>query len=149
MELKSKLLARDRGLYLYGTTPPRQGTSRQKCSEIAEKLRARLSELALDAINVYNIQDEVGRTQNPRPFPFLPTIDARAYAKILKNLTGKEIINYKFVVHHPEADFETWLDECWQQFGLQYLTLSIYSGLLRQLATDFRLDRSFKYAFRY
>ncbi len=123
MELKSKLLARDRGLYLYGTTPPRQGTSPQKCSEIAEKLTARLSDLALDAINVYDIQDEVGRTQNSRPFPFLPTIDSRAYAKILKNLTGKEIINYKCVVHHPRADWQAWLDQTWEQFGLRYLTL--------------------------
>jgi len=123
MELKSKLLDRHRGLYLYGTTPPRQGASSERIFAIAEKLRARLSNLAVDAINVYDIQDEAGRTQKSRPFPFLPTIDTREYGKILKSLTDKEIINYKCVVHHPKADFETWLDECWQQFGLQYLTL--------------------------
>ncbi len=123
MELKSKLLDDHRGLYLYGTTPPRQGSSPEKIYAIAEKLTARLSNLDLDAINVYDIQDEEGRTQISRTFPFLPTIDSREYAKILKNLTGKEIINYKCVVHHPREDFEAWLDECWEQFELRYLTL--------------------------
>ena len=123
MELKSKLLDDHRGLYLYGTTPPRQGTSPEKIYVIAEKLRARLSKLNLDAINIYDIQAEAGRTEISRPFPFPPTIDSREYAKILQNLTGKEIINYKCVVHHPREDFEAWLDETWQQFELRYLTL--------------------------
>ncbi|MDJ0533037.1 MAG: hypothetical protein QNJ70_11170 [Xenococcaceae cyanobacterium MO_207.B15] len=122
MQLKSKLLDTQRGLYLYGTTPPRQGTSTAKLYAIAEKLTARLSSLKLDAINVYDIQDEEGRTEISRPFPFLPIIDSRKYAQILHKLTGKEIINYKCVVHQPKADFPTWLDQSWQQFGLRYLT---------------------------
>ena len=123
MELKSKLLDDHRGLSLYSTTPPRQGSSPEKIYAAAEKLRARLSKLDLDAINVYEIQEEAGRTPIPRPFPFLPTIDSREYAKILKNMTGKEIINYKCVVHYSREDFEAWLDESWQQFELRYLTL--------------------------
>jgi 5,10-methylenetetrahydrofolate reductase len=123
MELKSKLLDDHRGLYLYSTTPPRQGLSPEKIYAIAEELRGRLSKLDLDAINVYDIQEEASRTARSRPFPFLPPIDSREYAKILKNLTGEEIINYKCVVHHPREDFEAWLDESWQQFELRYLTL--------------------------
>ena len=123
MELKSKLLDPQRGLYLYGTTPPRQGSSPEKLYAIAEKLTARLSNLDLDAINVYDIQDEEGRTQISRPFPFLPVVDSREYAQILNNLTGKDIINYKCIVHHPREDFPAWLDQSWQQFGLRYLTL--------------------------
>ncbi len=123
MELKSKLLAPHRGLYLYGTTPPRRGSSTDQLYAIAEKLTARLSTLNLDAINVYDIQEEEGRTQIARPFPFLPVVDSRAYAQILNHLTGTEIINYKCVVHHPRANFSAWLDESWQQFGLRYLTL--------------------------
>ena len=123
MDLKSKLLDTRRGLYLYGTTPPRQGSSTEKQYAIAEKLTARLSNLNLDAINVYDIQDEEGRTQIARPFPFLPVVDSREYAQILNKLTGKEIINYKCVAHHPKEDFPAWLDQSWQQFGLRYLTL--------------------------
>ena len=154
MELKSKILDGHRGLYLYGTTPPRQGSSPEKIYDIAEKLRARLSNLALDAINVYDIQDEAGRTQISRPFPFLPTIDSREYAKILKNLTGKEIINYKCVVNHPKEDFKIWLDECWEKFELRYLTLvggstSKKSYLGPTLSQASRMTAKHKYDFTF
>ncbi len=121
MDLQSKLLDTQRGLYLYSTTPPRQDSLPEKLHAIAEKLKARLSDLNLDAINVYDIQDEPGRTQISRPFPFLPIVDSREYAQILHNLTGREIINYKCVVHHSRADFPAWLDRSWQQYGLRYL----------------------------
>ena len=123
MELRSKILDISRGLYLYGTTPPRQGVSPEKISEIAKKLAARLSHLNLDAINVYDIQDEEGRTQGARPFPFLPLVDSREYSQVIKRLTDTEIINFKCVVHHPREEFSAWLDRTWQQFGLRYLTL--------------------------
>lgn len=122
MELKSKILASNRGLYIYATTPPRQDSSAEKLRAIAEKLTARLSSLDPDAINVYDLQDEPGRTQADRPFPFSPVVDPREYAQILHNLTGKETIAYKCVVRHRQADFPVWLDRTWQQFGLRYLT---------------------------
>ena len=50
MNLKSKLLDTQRGLYLYSTTPPRLGTSTKKLNALAKKLATRLSELNLDAI---------------------------------------------------------------------------------------------------
>lgn len=121
MDLKAKLLDPTRGLYLYGTTPPRQGSSTEKIQAIAKKLTAKLADLDLDAINVYDIQDEPGRTEISRPFPFSPVIDSREYAQMLHQLTGKEIINYKCVVHQPKADFPAWLDRSWQQYGLHYL----------------------------
>ena len=122
MELKSKLLDRSRGIYLYSTTPPRQGSSAEKLQAIAKKLTARLSDLDLDAINIYELKEESGRNQKERPFPFSPVVDSREYAQIIHDLTGKEIINYKCVVHQPKADFPAWLDRSWQQYNLRYLT---------------------------
>ena len=154
MELKSKLLNNRRGLYLYGTTPPRQGLSSEKIYEIAEKLTARLANLNLDAINVYDIQDEEGRTEIARPFPFLPVVDSRVYAQILKNLTGTKIINYKCVVHHPRVDFPAWLDQSWQQFGLRYFTLvggsksqMAYPGLTLSQAAKAIADNNYDFVF--
>lgn len=121
MELKSKLLDPTKGIYIYGTTPPRQGSSPEKIEAIAKKITARISDLNVDAINVYDIQNEKGRTNIPRPFPFSPVIDSRKYARILHNLTSKEIIAYKCVVHQPKADFSAWLDRTWQQYDLRYL----------------------------
>ena len=154
MELKSKLLDTHRGLYLYGTTPPRRGSSPEKLHSIAKKLTARLSNLNLDAINVYDIQDEEGRTQIARPFPFLPVVDSREYAQILNNLTGTDIINYKCVVHHPREDFSAWLDQSWQQFGLRYLTLvggsisqMTYPGLTLSQASEAIADHKYDFVF--
>ena len=135
MGFQTKLLDYHRGLYLYGVTPPRMDSSEGKIYEIAEKLAARLSKLDLDAINIYDIQEEEDRNQIPRPFPFLPTIDPRRYANILKKLIGKEVINYKCVAHHPKASFEPWLSESWEQFDIRHLSLvggstskSVYPG---------------------
>ena len=154
MKLKSKLLDGNRGLYLYSTKPPQQGTSPEKISALAEKLSAKLSNLILDAINVYDVQDEAGRTQMSRPFPFLPIVDSREYAKILKNLTDTEIINYKCVVNHPKEDFQIWLDECWEKFELEYLALvggstsnQSYSGLTLSQAS--RMTAQHKYDFTF
>ena len=154
MEFQAKLLDFQRGLYLYGATPPRMDSSEEKIYEIAEKLAARLSKLDLDAINIYDIQEEEDRNQIPRPFPFLPTIDPREYANILKNLTGREVINYKCVAPHPKASFEAWLSESWEQFNIRYLSLvggstskSIYPGptlfQAAQMVASHRYDFTF------
>lgn len=108
---------------MYGTVPPREDSSQEKVYEIAEKLAARLAKLEIDAINVYDIQDEGDRNHSPRPFPLLTTIDPRQYSKLLKKLTGKETINYKCVVHHPKERFGDWLTETEERFGIRYLSL--------------------------
>lgn len=123
MELETKILDTRKGLYLYGTVPPRAESSEEKVHEVAEKLAARLAGLDLDAINVYDIHDEGDRNQGPRPFPYLRTIDSRSYGRILKGLTGREVISYKCVVLHPGEAFNAWLTETWEQYGMRYLTL--------------------------
>src|SRR5437879_13236855 len=83
MDLKSKLLDPAQTVLLYGTTPPRLGTPDEQVSAAAGKLAARLAALPLDGVVVYDIQDETGRTQLPRPFPFMRTIDPRHYSRQL------------------------------------------------------------------
>lgn len=123
MELETKILDADRGLYLYGTVPPRLDSPSEKVREVAEKLAARLAKLEIDAINVYDLQDEEDRASSPRPFPYLQTVDPRAYSHILKGLTGRETITYKCVVHEPRAGFAAWLTATRERFGIRYLTL--------------------------
>ena len=40
----------------------------------------RLGSLPVDGLIIYDIQDETERISTPRPFPFLPTLGAEAYA---------------------------------------------------------------------
>jgi 5,10-methylenetetrahydrofolate reductase len=107
--LKEALLDPGKALRLYGTTPPRAGSSDDVVQGAAHKLAARVKALPLDGIVVYDIQDESGRTASPRPFAFTGTIDPRAYSKLLRELTGRPVITYKCVGAHDESSWNDWL----------------------------------------
>jgi len=106
MDLRSTLADPARRLRLYGTTPPRAGTPPEQVRAAAEKLAARLSGLPLDALVVYDIQDETGRTSVARPFPFTGTLDPREYARFFDRPT----IVYKALGNIDEAGWKAWLD---------------------------------------
>src|SRR5262245_36123895 len=116
MDLQAKLLDPARRLRLYGTTPPRAGTPPDQVAAAAEKLAARLAGLPLDAVVVYDIQDETGRTDVPRPFPFTGTIDPRDYARLFK-VPG---IVYKALGTVDEAGWKGWLDA---SRGVEFLSI--------------------------
>jgi hypothetical protein len=96
---------------LYGTTPPRLGTSPEGVAAAADKLAARLRGLPLDGVVVYDIQDETGRTRLPRPFPFIATLDPRGYARALAERLGQPAIVYKSLGALDEPAWRAWLDE--------------------------------------
>ena len=105
--LKEKLLDPRSAVLLYGTTPPRAGSAPEMVQAAADKLTARLSGLPLDGVVVYDIQDETGRTEHARPFPFTGTIDPRVYAKTL----GMPTIIYKALGTLDEAAWNAWLEQ--------------------------------------
>ena len=107
MDLQSKLLDPRETVSLYGTTPPRAGTPPEEVAAAAGMLTARLAGQPLDGVVVYDIQDETGRTELARPFPFTGTIDPRAYAKAL----GLPTIVYKALGNLDEQGWRAWLDE--------------------------------------
>jgi hypothetical protein len=94
---------------LYGTTPPRLGTSPEAAAGAADKLAARLQGLPLDGVVVYDIQDETGRTETPRPFPFAGTLDPRVYGRLLVERLGKPAITYKSLGAFDESGWRAWL----------------------------------------
>jgi hypothetical protein len=108
---------------LYGTTPPRLGTPPEGVAAAADKLAARLQGLPLDGVVVYDIQDETGRTEAPRPFPFTGTVDPRAYARLLSERCGRPAIAYKSLGTMDEAAWNAWLGESAQRFGTQYVSI--------------------------
>jgi len=108
--LKEKLLDPGSAVRLYGTTPPRVGTSEDAIQSVARKLALRLRDLPLDGIVVYDIQDESGRTQLPRPFAFTGTVDPRDYSRVLITQTARATITYKCVGGLDEIGWQAWLD---------------------------------------
>ena len=116
MDLQAKLLDPARRVRLYGTTPPRAGTPPDQVLAASEKLAARIAGLPLDALVVYDIQDETGRTDTQRPFPFTGTIDPRDYARLFK-VPG---IVYKALGNVDEMGWRAWLDA---SRGMQFLSI--------------------------
>lgn len=107
MDLQAKLPDPRQTVLLYGTTPPRLGTAPEAVAAAAEKAAARLAGLPLDGVVVYDIQDETGRTNQPRPFPFVGTIDPSAYAKHFR----LPAIVYKALGMTDERQWRAWLQE--------------------------------------
>jgi hypothetical protein len=123
MDLRAKLPDPAQTVFLYGTTPPRLGTPDEQVQAAAEKLAARVAPLALDGIVVYDIQDEAGRTAQPRPFPFIQTLEPRAYSRLLAERTGRPAIAYKSLGTLDETAWKRWLTDTKQNFGIDYLSV--------------------------
>lgn len=114
MSIIDALLDTSRPVFLFGSTPPREGTSIEKARESCQKFTARSSVLAIDGFIVYDIQDEGGRTTMERPFPFRKTMDASLYASFFPQYSAKQCVVYKCVVEDSIDDFNNWLSKAIQ-----------------------------------
>lgn len=134
--LSKRLADPSRPVFLLGDVPPGEGTAPGKCLEIGEyspeyvvrsvrsnsfahtscaysprsplanKFLARSRPLATDGFIVYDIQDEPGRTDMERPFPFRRVMDSSGHAALLSRSSGLECLVYKCVA---DAKFDDWL----------------------------------------
>jgi hypothetical protein len=123
MTLEDALIDPQRFVTLYGTTPPRASAPAEKVLAAATRLAERLDGLPIDGLVVYDVQDESGRTAEPRPFPFLPTVDSPPYGKLLRELTGIPAITYKCVANETPESWPHWLDTASERYGVRYLSL--------------------------
>lgn len=108
-DFADKVRARAPGILTYGMTPPRAANDTERLRAIAANQRARIASLPVDAIVLYDLQDESSREANPRPFPFLPTIDPFVYARDHLAALGVPTVVYRAVANYEEATFESWL----------------------------------------
>eukprot|EP00959_Pyramimonas_sp_CCMP1952_P249530 5216215-Pyramimonas_sp.AAC.1 len=79
-QLRDALLEKDRPVFLFGTVPAMEGTPTDKIRAQCQKFSSKMRELATDGYIVYDIQEEKGRTPDPRPFPFRRMSDPVEYA---------------------------------------------------------------------
>jgi len=112
-----------RPAFLFGSTPPQSTTSEEKAKETCAKFAARSAVLATDGFIVYDIQDEAGRTEMVRPFPFRKTMDASTYASYFIPVSGKQCVVYKCVVEENLESFGNWLDIATGTHGHNAFTL--------------------------
>ncbi|MDI9875240.1 methylenetetrahydrofolate reductase [Flectobacillus rivi] len=106
-----KIKSKESGILLYGITPPKAQVGPEKVVEIAEKTLARLHNLDIDALVVYDVQDESARTSEERPFPFISAHDPFEFAKNhLSSLQVPKII-YRPAGKFTKEELNVWLSD--------------------------------------
>jgi hypothetical protein len=98
-------------------TPPLDGSDAATTLEAARNFVDKSRGLACDGYVVYDIQEEAGRTEDARPFPFRKLGDPGEFAHAIRTASKgqMESIVYKCVAETAsEAAFEAWLREATQ-----------------------------------
>lgn len=120
--LFDKIINRESGIVVYGITPPKKETPDEKIAEIAARQIERLQGLNIDGLILYDIQDEVSRTTEERPFPFIETLDPYEYSKdYLRDLPIPKII-YRAVAKYSPSELRYFLE---QASATEYLTVFV------------------------
>ena len=93
---------------VYGITPPKLITPLEKVAEATQKSIARIKALPIDALIVYDVQDESSRTKEERPFPFQAAMDPMEYSnQYLADLNLEKII-YRPAGKYTEEEISEW-----------------------------------------
>lgn len=107
--MREKIMGKEFGVLTYGITPPKSTNSDEKIREIANRQIERIKQLDVDALILYDVQDESDRTDEKRTFDFIRTVDPSLYAnEYLKELTIPKIV-YRCVGNYDQATFTDWL----------------------------------------
>ncbi|WP_107705698.1 methylenetetrahydrofolate reductase [Nocardioides allogilvus] len=107
--LAARLARRDSGYLLFGLTPPRRSVVPEEAQRIADVTLERLGALDLDGLLLYDIVDESDRTDQSRPFPYLPTIDPADYLANHLGAWERSVVVYRCVGKYTQPQLETWL----------------------------------------
>lgn len=94
----------------YAIAPPNRATPVERRREIAAEQSARIAGLPIDALLVYDVQDEAARTAEPRPFPFFPKVDALTYAFDALQVGSLPRIVYRAVADQNADALCGWLE---------------------------------------
>jgi 5,10-methylenetetrahydrofolate reductase len=136
----NKIKAKESGILLYGITPPKAKASPEKVVEVAERTLNNLFSMDIDALVVYDVQDESARTNEERPFPFTGALDPFEYASgYLKSLAVPKII-YRPAGNFSKEELTDWLN------GLK--THGFYPIFVGLPAPDFVVKTSLKEAYQ-
>lgn len=106
-----KIKSKESGVLIYGITPPKAGTPPERVAEIAHKTSERLATLDIDALVVYDVQDESARTTEERPFPFLNALDPLIFASGYLGVLDIPKIIYRPAGKFSPGELSDWLEE--------------------------------------
>lgn len=104
-----RIAARRGGFLLFALTPPRASTPPPDAQAVADVTVDRLRPLDLDGLVLYDLTDESGRTGEPRPFPFLPTMDPSDYLDRHLTTWQAPVIVYRATAKYREDQVREWV----------------------------------------
>lgn len=96
---------------LFGLTPPRVSTDPERLPEIAERTMQRVEALPVDALVLYDLVDESDRNPEPRPFPFVATLDPSDYLRDRLTRWDRPAVVYRCVGKYEPRELQAWLEE--------------------------------------
>lgn len=97
-----------RPLLLFALTPPKRSSTDEAARRVANRTCERLRDLDLDALVLYDIDDESDRNPAERPFPYLPTLDPDTFRT--RYLTGwdRPVVVYRSVGKYAPHELDAW-----------------------------------------
>lgn len=107
--LYPKIVNREKDILTYGITPPRESYSSQKLEEVTRITAERLQSLDVDAVVLYDLQDESKRNPAERPFPFMPTMDPGVFAENNLRIPDLSVIIYRSVGKYSKEMIQTFM----------------------------------------
>lgn len=141
--LKDMIRGKQSGILTYGMTPPKEDNTTEKIAEIAQKQIDRLKGLDIDALILYDVQEESDRIDQERPFPYTTMLDPELYSKqYLHTLEVPKII-YRCVGKYSENELTQWVqNEADQQRYTVYVGASSSQQAVKlELADAYRISK--------
>lgn len=109
--LDARLSDQSRPLRLFSLTPPRATTATEDLQRIADVTIERLAPLGLDALVLYDIEDESDRNPDQRPFPFVRSLDPADFHAGHLGGWQRPVIIYRSVGKYEPTQLKSWLSE--------------------------------------
>jgi len=107
--LAARLADRSRPLRLFSLTPPRETTPVEDLDRVAALTVERIHGLDLDALVLYDIEDESDRNPDERPFPFVRCLDPADFHAGHLAAWRQPVIIYRSVGKYEPEVLKQWL----------------------------------------
>ena len=119
MRIRDKIKKPQRPVVAYEILPPREkdGT----LNSYAETISSLLSQTRIDAINIPEVHDEVGR--GDRPVVNQKRGEPREFGMLLQDIVGIEAIINRVVVHDPYDRQMKWLEETNTKYEIENMII--------------------------
>ena len=115
MRIKDKIKRPRRPVVVYEILPPREkdGT----LNSYAANISSLLSQTHIDAINIPEVRDEIGRGE--RPVKNQLRAEPREFGKLLQDIVGIESIVNRVVVHQTLEQEMIWFEETYNDYEIE------------------------------